>query len=201
MDIKSLSLPGLTIDNSGRNCRRGNVSLMPVKSLDKSAQEVQPQVRTVYRIRKARTADWPDILRLQSLNNRPARRDSIVSDYFVAFVSDELVGSCAIRANADAGYLYGLVVSRQWRKRGIGHALTSECLGHLQSSQVRKVLALAMFWNIRFFRKHGFSVIKRTSLPNDAAIHHDFSEDWSRRSTLLCVDFSTHCSKPTGTGS
>lgn len=144
---------------------------------------------TVWRIRKARAADWSAILHLQSSQNRPMRRDSKASEYFVVFVDKELVGSAAVRCNCGIGYLYGLVVAKPWRRKGIGHALTDACLGHLRRTGVKGVLALAMFWNIRFFRKHGFSVVRRNSFPSLNAVHGDFSEEWCRRSTLLYVGF------------
>jgi N-acetylglutamate synthase-like GNAT family acetyltransferase len=145
-------------------------------------------MNTRFRIRKARKHDWRGIAQLHCSQNRPIRRDSSVSDYFVALASEELIGTSAVRFKADTGYLYGLVVERQWRKQGIGHALICACLNHLREARVRRVLALVMFWNIRFFRKHGFTVIERTSVPAAAGIHGDFCQEWSRRSTLLCAD-------------
>lgn len=151
-----------------------------------------------FRIRKAHKRDRLGIARLHSSHNRPIRRDSSISDYFVALASEELVGTSAVRFNADIGYLYGLVVARQWRKQGIGHALMYACLDHLRKARVRRVLALVMFWNIRFFRKHGFTLVKRTSVPAAVDIHDDFTQDWSRHSALLCADLLADCSPKTG---
>jgi N-acetylglutamate synthase-like GNAT family acetyltransferase len=142
------------------------------------------------RIRKAQRLDWQRIDRLHGSHNRPIRADSRVSDYFVAVVSQELVGTSAVCFKADTGYLYGLVVARQWRKQGVGRALLEACLDRLRKARVRRVLALVMFWNLRFFRKHGFALAKRSSIPAAVEIHDDFSQDWSRHSALLCADLA-----------
>jgi len=42
----------------------------------------------------------------------------------VAKVNDELVGCVAGRYKGGIGYLYGLVVRKEWRRQGIGHALS-----------------------------------------------------------------------------
>lgn len=141
-----------------------------------------------YRIRKARRPDWPKILRLNSQQNRPARKDSVVSEYFVAYAGAEIVGAAAIRLIRNTGYLYGLVVARDWRQRGIGHALISACLDHVRVVGGERVLAFAMFWNIRFFRRHRFYPIKRSSLSEPDSLHGDFTEEWCRHSALLCTD-------------
>jgi N-acetylglutamate synthase-like GNAT family acetyltransferase len=154
-----------------------------------------------FRIRKAHKRDWQRIAGLHSSHNRPIRRDPSISDYFVAFASDELIGTSAVHFKSDTGYLYGLVVARQWRKQGIGHALLYACLDHLRKARVKRVLALVMFWNIRFFRKHGFTLIKRTSIPAAVDIHEDFTQEWSRHSALLCADLLADCSHKTVTRS
>jgi N-acetylglutamate synthase-like GNAT family acetyltransferase len=122
--------------------------------------------RKVWRLSRARKQDWPAIVALQSAEHRPGREDSRVSDYFVAKVGDELVGSVAGRYSGGTGYLYGLVVGKKWRRHGIGHALTAECLSHLETRSANRVFALAMFWNLWFFKKHGFVVAKRSEFPD-----------------------------------
>jgi N-acetylglutamate synthase-like GNAT family acetyltransferase len=141
-----------------------------------------------YRIRKARKPDWPKIVTLNSRHNRPDREDSTVFDYFVALVAREIVGAAAIHLKGTTGYIYGLVVANGWRRKGIGHALTGACLEHIRHSGAERVLAFAMFWNVRFFRRHGFSPIKRASLSEPSSLHGDFSKEWCRHSTLLCAD-------------
>jgi N-acetylglutamate synthase-like GNAT family acetyltransferase len=149
-----------------------------------------------YRIRKARKPDWPKIVRLNSHHNRPGRQDSTVFDYLVAIVTREIVGAAAIRLNGTTGYLYGLVVASGWRRNGIGHALTDACLERVRDFGAERVFAFAMFWNIRFFRQHGFAPIKRASLAEPNLLHGDFSEEWCQHSTLLCADLSAREAMP-----
>ncbi len=138
-------------------------------------------------LRKARHNEWPAVLRLQSEEKRPSRRDSQISDYFVALAGDDLVGCVAVRAQGEMAYLYGLVVAKKWRQRGIGHALTDKCIDALRKKGVKRIYLLAMFWNIRFFSKHGFSLIDRQLRPQLACLHQDFIDTWARRSALLCL--------------
>lgn len=138
---------------------------------------------------RARQVDWSTILTLQVAENRPRRKDSSVTEYLVAKVGNDLVGCVAGRYKGEVGYLYGLVVGRQWRRRGIGHALTDQCLAHLQSQSATKVFALAMFWNVHFFKRHDFVVTKRSTLSNLMYLHEDFREEWGRHSALLCKTF------------
>jgi hypothetical protein len=45
-----------------------------------------------------------------------------------------------------------------------------------------------MFWNSRFFRKHGFSPVKRTILPAAVHFHPDLADPAYRRSAaMLCL--------------
>jgi N-acetylglutamate synthase-like GNAT family acetyltransferase len=145
--------------------------------------------RKLWRLSRARERDWSAIVALQSAEHRPRHEDSTVSEYFVAKVGDELVGCVAGRYVGDIGYLYGLVVGKSWRRHGIGHALTAKCLSHLQTCNASQVLALAMFWNVRFFKQHKFIVVKRSTFPGLIELHRDFDEAWGRHSALLCVKF------------
>lgn len=93
---------------------------------------------------------------------------------------------------ANLGYLYGLAVAKDWRRRGIGHALTQERLDWLASKSIKSVYVLAMFWNIRFFKKHGFVLVDRKIFSDLSHLHEDFSDRWSRRSALLRCDLRLH---------
>jgi N-acetylglutamate synthase-like GNAT family acetyltransferase len=148
-----------------------------------------PNGRKLWQLSRARKRDWPSIAALQSEEHRPGHGDSTVSEYFVARVGDELVGCVAGRYSGGMGYLYGLVVGKSWRRHGIGHALTDKCLSHLQTRNASQVFALVMFWNVRFFKRHKFIVVKRSTFPGLIELHGDFGEAWGRHSALLCVKF------------
>jgi amino-acid N-acetyltransferase len=145
----------------------------------------------VLELRKARCSEWPAVLHLQSEEKRPPRKDSQIADYFVALDRDKLVGCVAVRAQKEMGYLYGLVVAKNSRRRGVGTALVANCIEALQNNGAKTVYLLAMFWNIRFFSKHGFLLADRQLRPQLASLHEDFIENWARRSALLCLTLQT----------
>lgn len=135
-------------------------------------------------IRHASRRDWGAILALHNSLNRPERTDSVASEFFVA-ITDSIVACAAARNRGNLGYLYGLAVKKTWRRQGIGHALTQERLAWLRANGATSVFVLAMFWNIKFFKKHGFELAPKSLVPGLQHLHGDFSQDWSARSTLL----------------
>ena len=142
------------------------------------------EVHENFKIRSASEEDWSAILALQNSLNRPVRADSVATEFVVA-ITDSIVGCGAVRKRGGLGYLYGLAVSKKWRKQGIGHALTQQRLDWLRVQGVTSVFVLAMFWNIKFFRKHGFELVPKSLLPSLLHLHGDFSQHWSARSALL----------------
>jgi N-acetylglutamate synthase-like GNAT family acetyltransferase len=46
-----------------------------------------------------------------------------------------------------------------------------------------------MFWNSRFFRKHGFEPVKRTEMPASAAHFRELSDPVFRRSSVMLRSF------------
>ena len=156
-------------------------------------QEVKDEVGSeqgsvLWRLRRARERDWHEILTIQSAANRPERQDSKCAEYIVATVGKEIVGCVAARCIGRDGYLYGLIVAKKWRRRGIGHALTAACIENMRESGATRIFLTAMFWNVRFFSEHGFSLTKRSLYPEIENLHGDFREKWGRRSAILFLD-------------
>lgn len=141
-------------------------------------------------IRRASKSDSRAIARLHRALNRPKRTDSVPSEFFVAEVSARIVGCAGVRKWDCFGYLYGLGVDKSWRRQGIGHALTQRRLDWLREAGASSAFVLAMFWNIRFFKKHGFKSANRAMKQGLGCIHRDFSESWSSRSVLLAMNLS-----------
>jgi len=155
--------------------------------------EVDLPLAPNWKITRASDAAAAAILALQKALNRPSREDSLTSEYFVATTAETVIGCAAVRKNGDVGYLYGLAVDKAWRRRGIGHALTQERLDWLRSEAANSAYVLAMFWNVRFFKKHGFELIDRSLARELGQLHGDFSQSWSARSALLRRKFTeTH---------
>jgi N-acetylglutamate synthase-like GNAT family acetyltransferase len=103
----------------------------------------------------------------------------------------DIVGCAAVRVRGPLGYLYGLAVDKAWRRRGIGHALTQGRLNFLRDAGSGTAYVFAMFWNIRFFKRHGFTLADRKKIPELVNLHRDFAENWNSRSALLQADCLT----------
>jgi N-acetylglutamate synthase-like GNAT family acetyltransferase len=154
------------------------------------ASEVVLALARNWKITRASDGDAPAILALHKVLNRPPRVDSRTSEYFVAWTEGKVIGCAAVRKNGDVGYLYGLAVDKSWRRRGVGHALTQQRLDWLRNEAANSAYVLAMFWNVRFFRKHGFQLADRSLRCELAHLHGDFSQSWTVRSALLMLKFS-----------
>jgi N-acetylglutamate synthase-like GNAT family acetyltransferase len=152
---------------------------------------MQKQADSVWTIRRASSDDLKSIVDLQLRSRRPRRTDSKTKEYFVAMVEQKIVGCAAVRKRKDLGYLYGLVVEKTWRRRGIGHALTHVRLDWLRHESAVRVFVLAMFWNIKFFRKHGFALVDKRKAHGLRRLHCDFEDAWSSRSALLHLELSS----------
>ena len=137
--------------------------------------------------RKAVLRDRRAIQQLQVTENRPQRTDLQITEYIVASIGEEIVGCIAARCVGGVGYIYGLVVAKKWRKIGIGHFLTQRCIEQAVRAGAIKIYLLSMFWNVRFFKKHGFVLVARSAISELAVIHQDFNEAWVKRSALLCL--------------
>jgi N-acetylglutamate synthase-like GNAT family acetyltransferase len=139
-------------------------------------------------MRKATARDRTDIVQLQERLHRPARSDSSILEYFVAECEGKIIGCAGVRKRNSFGYLYGLVVDKPWRRKGVGHALTQQRLDWLSHENVRSVFVLAMFWNVKFFKKHCFTLTDKEKSRMLAGLHRDFVDPWSSRSALLSLE-------------
>lgn len=142
----------------------------------------------IWTIRRATANDGHDIVQLQESLHRPARSDSPILEYFVAESEGKIIGCAAVRKQNSLGYLYGLVVDKPWRRKGVGHALTQQRLDWLRYENVLSVFVLAMFWNIKFFKKHRFTLTDKVNSRGLAQLHRDFIDPWTNRSALLFLE-------------
>lgn len=141
-------------------------------------------------IREADAKDQEFINGFQERLNRPSRSDSVPSEYFVAVSGDQIVGCAAVRKRRNIGYLYGLAVDKGWRRQGIGHALTHARLEWLRAQGAECAFVMAMFWNVRFFQKHSFSLVSRGVRGSLSWLHGDFTDQWTNKSALLSIPIS-----------
>jgi N-acetylglutamate synthase-like GNAT family acetyltransferase len=140
-------------------------------------------------IRRANRRDFVKISRLNTLTKRPQRTDTRFLEYFVAEISADIVGCAALRCRRDLAYLYGLTVHPRWRRKGIGHSLTSHRLEAARAQEVNIAYVLAMFWNVKFFERHGFRLTGKGCAAQLQWLHLDFDDKWCRHSALLALTF------------
>lgn len=126
-----------------------------------------------------------EICRIHMVLNRPARACYDPTEYFIAWRDGVAVGCAGMRLWGDYGYFYGLAVVRSCQRLGIGSLLMNARLDAMRNQQAKYAIALAMFWNARFFRKHGFVPIKRSELPNSALYHCDLTNPLYKRSAVM----------------
>jgi len=140
-------------------------------------------------IRQATSHDFAMISKLNLLTKRPQRTDLQLHEYLVAEINSELVGCAALRCRRDSGYLYGLTVHPDWRRQGIGHSLTDRRLEAIRAQGLHHAVVFAMFWNVKFFKRHGFVLTNRSRASELRWLHKDFEDAWCRRSALLSLSF------------
>ena len=145
--------------------------------------------QTQWEIRRATDLDLDDVTAFQRSLNRPQRSENILSEYFLAEVKGEIIGCAAVRIREGVGYLYGLAVSKAWRRRGVGFELTQCRLNWLRKNAAFKAFVLTMFWNTRFFKRQGFELADRRLKASLATLHQDFADKWASHSVLLVLNF------------
>jgi len=125
-------------------------------------------------ITKATLKDAKDI---QVIINTYAKKDlmlpkSIVEvyekirDFYVyRTVTGKVVGVCALSISwGDLAELRSLAVEKKYAKNGYGRELVDACLEEARELGVKKVFTLTYI--PKFFKKFGFKVVKRDSLPH-----------------------------------
>jgi N-acetylglutamate synthase-like GNAT family acetyltransferase len=143
----------------------------------------------MFDVSAARSDDLREIQAIYIALRRPQRPKVRLEDYFVALQGGSLVGCAAVQLVAmDSGlegYLYGLAVRREFQRQGIGAALTEARIERVQASHGTRVTALAMFWNVAFFKRLGFETVKRHDLLPAILELSDFVDVRYRRSAVV----------------
>lgn len=145
--------------------------------------------RVSYSIREAVVADRSRIVELYNTLGRPSRPRLEISELLVAQSEDKVVGCAGVQRFAAGSYLFGLAVERRYRRQGIGSALTCARVERARASGSPFAVVLAMFWNVRFFRRLGFALVRRSELPEAALALDDLRNPLYRRSAVLTMPF------------
>jgi N-acetylglutamate synthase-like GNAT family acetyltransferase len=142
----------------------------------------QPMPVEIY---QATAQDISSISAIHRDLKRPLRPTYPASEFLLARKDGDIVGCAGACIYKDGAYFYGLAVKRDRQRQGIGSQLMKARLEVAESAQVDYAIALAMFWNSRFFRKHGFAPVKKTLLPASAQFHSDLADPAYRRSAAM----------------
>ena len=126
-------------------------------------------------IRKAKITDVREIQKLIELS---AKKGEMLSrslselydnlrDYNV-FQEDGqelIIGTCAMHICwEDLAEVRSLIVQEEHRGRGLGSQLIDACLSEAISLGIYRIFALT--YRVDFFRKHGFNVVDKATLPH-----------------------------------
>jgi len=87
--------------------------------------------------------------------------------------------------NGLEGHLYGLAVRKEFQRKGIGTALTEARMERVRASHGSQGVALAMFWNIGFFKRLGFETVRRRDLVTAILALPDFVDVRYRHSAVV----------------
>ena len=140
-------------------------------------------------IMAASAEDVAAIQEIYSSLRRPTRMWVDPSEYLIARVGGVVRGCAGVRliesAAGKEGYLYGLAVQRSFHRNGAGRALTEARVDRVRDFGGSQAIALAMFWNISFFRKLGFDTVARDSLSPAMRDLSDFRDVRYRRSAVV----------------
>jgi amino-acid N-acetyltransferase len=88
-----------------------------------------------------------------------------IRSYIIAKEDDNVVGFCALHIYSEnLAEIRSLVVSSDYRKKGIGSTLVKKCLEEAQHYNIKEVLALT--YHKQLFEYIGFSEIQKESIPD-----------------------------------
>ena len=143
----------------------------------------------MFDVSSARSGDISQIQESYLALRRPKRPDLRLEDYLVARHCGSLVGCAAVQLvmldSGLEGYLYGLAVRKEFQRKGIGAALTEARMERVRANDGTRGIALAMFWNIGFFKKLGFETVRRHDLLPAILELPDFVDVRYRRSAVV----------------
>ncbi|MBZ5590963.1 MAG: GNAT family N-acetyltransferase [Acidobacteriia bacterium] len=143
----------------------------------------------MFEVSSANTGDVYAIQQIYTALRRPKRTRLSLDEYLVARGDGQVVGCAGVQlitvGSVCEGYLYGLAVRKEHQRKGIGAALTEARIDRVRKSHGTRATALAMFWNVAFFRGLGFATIRRSELSPAILALDDFVDARYRRSAVM----------------
>ena len=127
-------------------------------------------------MRRATPDDWQRLADLLATADLPlAGAETHLSDFFLAFRDDVLIGSAGLERYGDTALLRSVAVAVPERGRGIGQALVQQMLAYTASLEVRQVVLLTNT-AADFFLRFGFRLISRAEFPRAAQASIEYQE-------------------------
>ena len=138
-------------------------------------------------IRQATPHDWQSLATLLMAADLPLDgAKSHLSDFFLAFRDDVLIGSAGLERYGDTGLLRSLAVAVPERGHGLGQALVKHLLTYATSLRVRQVVLLTTT-AADFFLRFGFQPISRAEFPMAAQASVEFREACAASATAMSI--------------
>jgi amino-acid N-acetyltransferase len=129
-----------------------------------------------WKIRRATPDDWPKIATLLVTADLPsAGAEAHLSDFFLAFRDNILIGSAGLERYGDTVLLRSIAVAALERGHGVGQALVQQVLAYAASLGVRQVVLLTTTAE-DFFVRFGFRPISRAEFPMASQASVEFQE-------------------------
>lgn len=128
---------------------------------------------------------FPEIIRLLMSARIGAEEEWSADMVIEATVEKELVGCCALDFVENVAILHSLAVEKPMRRKGIGNTLVENSVEIARRRHAGCIVALTMFWNVKFFRKCGFVTISRRLLPERLAGHPSIFGPMFRHATPM----------------
>src|SRR5215469_5633846 len=139
-------------------------------------------------IRRAMPYDWPKMASLLATTDLPlAGAQAHLSDFFLAFRDDVLIGSAGLERYDDTTLLRSVAVAAPERGHGLGQALVQQALTYAASLGVRQVVLLTTT-AADFFLRFGFQPISRAKVPLAAQASVEFQEACPASATVMTLE-------------
>src|SRR2546421_6211018 len=139
-------------------------------------------------MRRATPHDWPMITALLATADLPlAGAQAHLSDFFLAFRDDVLIGTAGVERYGNTALLRSVAVASTERGHGLGQALVQQVLAYAASLGVRQVLLLTTT-AADFFLRFGFQPIRRAEIPLVAQASVEFQEACPASATVMSLE-------------
>src|SRR6266480_4161654 len=138
-------------------------------------------------MRRATPNDWPKIAALLATSDLPlAGAEAHLSDFFLAFRENVLIGTAGLECYGDTALLRSVAVTSTERGHSLGQALVQQVLAYAASLEVRQVVLLTTT-AANLFLRFGFRPISRAEFPLSAQSSVEFQEACTATATGMSL--------------